>query len=318
MIRWIIYGQRQDLYERGGQMTDPQVDVVEGKIAVLGGEVWYRKMGAGGVPLVIVHGGPGTPSDILFEAFEPLAREREVIWYDQLGVGNSDPITDVSLLSVDRFLDELGAVIEGLGLERPHVYGHSWGAMLGLQFAAERAPDWTSLICASGLASVPRFCEEVRGLMAKMPGNVLDRTYGRELAGQTDDPDYPVALGEFLRAHTLRNPNPPVPLSFENASWITFKTMMGFGDHHVTGTLGTWDIFDQLERIQVPTLVLGGEFDECVPSHLADIARRIPDSEHITQAGAAHIAYLEEEPIRREYAAIVEAYLSKIEARSYA
>ncbi|WP_158883859.1 hypothetical protein [Amycolatopsis anabasis] len=72
--------------------------------------------------------------------------------------------------------------------------------MLGLQFAAERAPEWTSLVCANGLASVPRFEAEVRGLLATLPGDVLDRTYGRELRGETDDPDYQVAQTEYLRA----------------------------------------------------------------------------------------------------------------------
>ena len=297
-------------------MASLNVDVVEGRIAVPGGEVWYRKMGSGGVPLVIVHGGPGFPCDILFDAFEPLAAEREVVWYDQLGVGNSDPIEDPALLTVERFLDELGAVIAGLGLSRPHVYGHSWGAMLGLQYAAERAPDWTSLVCASGMASIPRFCAEVRELMAALPGDVLERTYGRELAGTTDDPDYMVALDEFMRAHTLRNPNPPVAMDWSRASLITFKTMIGHGDHHVSGTLSEWDIFDRLERIELPTLVLGGEHDESVPAHLADIASRIPDAEHVTQLGASHIAYLEEEPIRREYAAIVRRFLSRVEGEA--
>ncbi|MDP9868765.1 MULTISPECIES: hypothetical protein [Streptosporangium] len=84
----------------------------------------------------------------------------------------------------------------------------------------------------------------------------------------------------------------------------------------MTGALKDWDIFDRLERIRVPTLVLGGEFDECVPSHLADIAGRIPDSEHVTQSGAAHMGYLEEEPLRREYVSIIRDYMERIEARS--
>ncbi|MFF4772887.1 proline iminopeptidase-family hydrolase [Microtetraspora fusca] len=290
-----------------------RIDMVEGEIDVPGGKVWYRRMGSGGVPLLLVHGGPGYPSDLLFEAFEPLALEREVIWYDQLGVGRSDRIDDASLLTVDRFLDELGAVIEGLGLERPHVYGHSWGAMLGLQYAAERAPEWTSLICANGLASVPRFEEEVRDLLAKLPGDVLDRTYGRELRGETDDPDYWVAQGEYMRACVVRTSS--VSLDPDLMSLITFRTMIGQADYHVTGALKDWDIFDRLERIRVPTLVLGGEFDECVPSHLADIAGRIPDSEHVTQSGAAHMGYLEEEPLRREYVSIIRDYMERIEAR---
>jgi len=288
--------------------------MVEGRISVPGGKVWYRRRGSGGVPLLLVHGGPGYPSDLLFEAFEPLTREREVIWYDQLGVGRSDPVEDTSLLTVDRFLDELGAVTEGLGLQRPHVYGHSWGAMLGLQFAAERTPEWTSLICANGLASVPRFEEEVRDLLANLPGNVLDRTYGRELRGETDDPDYWVAQGEYLRACVVRTS--PVRLDPDHMSLLTFRTMIGQADYHVTGTLKDWDIFDELERIRIPTLVLGGEFDECVPSHLADIASRIPVSEHVTQPGAAHMGYLEKNPLRREYISIIQNYMVRTEARS--
>jgi proline-specific peptidase len=289
---------------------------VEGKIRVPGGEVWYRRMGHGGVPLLLIHGGPGFPSDILFEAFEPLTRDREVIWYDQLGVGRSDPIHDASVLTVHRFLDELAAVINGLGLRRPHVYGHHWGAMLGLQFAAERKPDWRSFVCASGLASVPRACQEVRELMARLPGNVLERTYGRELAGTTESPDYGAAFGEFAKVHILRNPNPPASWTegMTRVSWITVRTLLGHGDHHIVGVLKDWDIFDRLEKIRVPTLVFGGEFDECVPSHLADVAARIPDSELVIQPGGTHMTYLEDEPLRRQYVAIIKDYLARIEA----
>ncbi|MFH8614993.1 proline iminopeptidase-family hydrolase [Streptomyces sp. NPDC017979] len=287
--------------------------VTEGRIAVPGGAVWYRRAGGGGVPLLLVHGGPGYPSDPLFEAFEPLAGEREVIWYDQLGVGRSDPVHDTSLLTVDRFLDELGAVQEALGLERPHVYGHSWGAMLGLQYAAERAPRWTSLVCASGLASVPRFQTEVRALLAALPGDVLDRTYGRELRGETADPDYLVAQDEYLRACVLRTSS--ARLAPELMDGTTFRTMVGQADYHVTGNLKDWDVFDRLERIRVPTLVLGGEFDECTPAHLADIAARIPDAEHVTQPGAAHMGYLEAEPLRRQYVDIVRDFLKRVEGR---
>jgi len=294
-----------------------RMKIVEGKLAVPGGEVWYRRMGSGGVPLLLLHGGPGFPCDVLFEPFEPLAAEREVIWYDQLGVGRSDPINDPSLLVADRFLDELAAVIAGLGLQRPHIYGHSWGAQVGLQYAAERAPDWTSLTSASPLASMPRAGEEIRTLMAKLPGNLLQRIYGRELTGQTDDPDYMAAFSEFWKVHVLRNPDPPASWAhcLNHISWITVKTMFGYGEHHVVGTLKDWDIFEMLNRIETPTLILGGEFDQCTPSHLADIARRIPDAEHVTQPGATHMPYIEEAPIRERHVSIVQDYIARIEAR---
>ncbi|MER7413033.1 proline iminopeptidase-family hydrolase [Streptomyces cacaoi] len=285
----------------------------EGRIAVPGGKVWYRRTGGGGTPLLLVHGGPGYPSDPLFAPFETLAADREVVWYDQLGVGRSDPVEDTALLTVDRFLDELGAVIEELGLERPHVYGHSWGAMLALQYAAERDPDWTSLICSNGLAAIPRFEAEVRDLLAQLPGDVLDRTYGRELRGETDDPDYHLAQAAYLRAHLVRTAIPR--LDPAKTSTTTYRTLIGHADYHVTGTLKNWDIFHELDRIDVPTLVLGGEFDTCVPAHLADIAARIPDARHLTQPGAAHMPYLESAPLRTEYLALIRDHLARVEAR---
>lgn len=78
-----------------------------------------------------------------------------------------------------------------------------------------------------------------------------------------------------------------------------------------------WDIFGELDRIRVPTLVLGGEFDECVPAHLADIADRIPDAEHMTQPGAAHMGYLEEPPLRRAYVGLIRDYMARVEARTH-
>ena len=41
----------------------------EGKIEVDGHQVWYRRVGEGGVPLLLLHGGPGAGHDYL----EPLA-----------------------------------------------------------------------------------------------------------------------------------------------------------------------------------------------------------------------------------------------------
>src|SRR6266540_2413750 len=120
----------------------------EGYIAVEGGRVWYRIAGEGrtGIPLLTLHGGPGYPHDYL-EPLERLADERPVIFYDQLGCGKSEHPNDASLWQADRFVRELAQVREALGLDRMHLFGHSWGTMLAVDFVlsgARAAP--TSLI----------------------------------------------------------------------------------------------------------------------------------------------------------------------------
>ena len=67
----------------------------EGFIEVTGGRVWYRSLGEGGIPLLCLHGGPGFTHYYL-EPLELLADQRQVIFYDQLGCGNSDRPEDVA------------------------------------------------------------------------------------------------------------------------------------------------------------------------------------------------------------------------------
>lgn len=80
----------------GCQSDQPFADVPkEGFVTVEGGKIWYRIAGkeSSGIPLLIVHGGPGATHDYLLN-LETLSNERPVIFYDQLGCGNADhPLT---------------------------------------------------------------------------------------------------------------------------------------------------------------------------------------------------------------------------------
>ena len=94
----------------------------EGYIEVPGGRVWYRSVGSRGdkAPLLCLHGGPGFTHYYL-EPLEALADNRQVIFYDQLGCGNADRPDDVSLWTVDRFVEELAQVRAALGLDDLHL-----------------------------------------------------------------------------------------------------------------------------------------------------------------------------------------------------
>jgi hypothetical protein len=80
-------------------------------IEVPGGRVWYKIIGEqhDATPLLCLHGGPGFTHNYL-EPLEALAGRRPVIFYDQLGCGNSDRPGDLSLWTVDRFVEELAQV----------------------------------------------------------------------------------------------------------------------------------------------------------------------------------------------------------------
>lgn len=91
---------------------------VEGTIAVPGGRVWFQRIGGGpGRPLLVVHGGPGLPHNYL-APLRRLSDEREVIFWDQLGCGNSACPSDVDLWTMNRSVAEMATVAEALALTR--------------------------------------------------------------------------------------------------------------------------------------------------------------------------------------------------------
>lgn len=82
---------------------------------------------AGPRTLLLVHGGPGCPSRYLRDSHEALLQPglRLVTW-DQLGCGESDRPQDQALWSLDRFVEEMAAVLDALELDPVDVLGQSW------------------------------------------------------------------------------------------------------------------------------------------------------------------------------------------------
>jgi proline iminopeptidase len=287
----------------------------EGFIEVPGGRVWYHIVGErqSGIPLLCLHGGPGIPHNYL-EPLEELATSRPVVFYDQLGCGQSDRPDSDALWTVERFVDELVAVRAALGLERIHLFGNSWGGWLALQYALDRRPSLESLILSSSPPSVARWISDCGELRAGLPAHVRETLDRHEASGYFNCPEYQWAIVEFYRRHLCRLQ--PWPDSLEQAfaglGVQVYQTMWGqseFGP--VTGRLRDWDVTARLNEIHVPTLVTGGRYDEARPAHLAVLAERIRGAELIIFEESSHMAFLEE---RESYLSALEDFLAKVES----
>lgn len=125
-----------------------------------------------GVPLVLLHGGPGIPGVTFTGLMTQLAPERPVIRYDQLGCGRSDRPTDSSLWRIETFLEELAAVREQLQLRELHLLGHSWGGMLAIEYLLTRPVGVRSLILTSSLCNTPFWIKEARQLRTTLPPHI--------------------------------------------------------------------------------------------------------------------------------------------------
>jgi proline-specific peptidase len=283
----------------------------EGYVEVPGGKVWYRSVGEGGTPLLCLHGGPGF-THFYLERLEDLADRRRVVFYDQLGCGNSDRPDDASLWTVDRFVDELATVRAALGLDDLHLFGSSWGGMLAMQYVLDRRPPLRSLLLCGSPASIPRWIQECADLLVAEPDEVRETIRSHEEQGFTACPEYQAALLGFYRKHVCRLDPWPAGLerSFAEAGYQVYGTMNGPSEFTVVGTLKDWDVTERLGEIRVPTLLVGGRYDECRPEHLQAMQRRIPGSRLAIIEDASHLCFAERPA---EFMRVVNDFLDAVE-----
>jgi proline iminopeptidase len=282
---------------------------IEGMIPVPGGQVWYRIVGgeAPGLPLLVLHGGPGAPHDYL-ENLAALADERPVVFYDQLGCGRSERPDDPALWQLPRFVAELAAVREALGLGRIHLLGQSWGTLLAVQALLSGAKGIERLVLSAPCLSAPRWIADQRAWLAQMPQPVREAVDSAEAQQSFEAAPYQDAMTAYYKKHLCRlDPWPDcLQRSFAGLGMQVYLTLWGPSEFTCTGSLREVDLTPQLSQIRVPTLLTCGRFDEATPAAVEDFRRLIPGARMQIFEESSHEHHLEQS---HEYLSVVREFL---------
>src|SRR5262249_37595478 len=118
---------------------------------VVGGvRLHVQQLGTGARPVLFVH---GLVMDNLaswyFTAASPLSAHRPVVLYDLRGHGLSDQPS--SGYALPALVDELWGVVDGLGIDRVELVGHSFGGLLSVAAALARPERCAGLVLVDGL-----------------------------------------------------------------------------------------------------------------------------------------------------------------------
>jgi proline iminopeptidase len=107
-----------------------------GWLAVGAGHVlrWWSSGARDGVPVVLLHGGPGSGSSPRLAAPFNLRRWR-IVRFDQRGCGRSTPLGATYANDTAALVDDIDALRVALGIDTWVVAGGSWGAALALAYA---------------------------------------------------------------------------------------------------------------------------------------------------------------------------------------
>lgn len=289
----------------------------EGFITTAHGPVWYSVIGHGpGVPLLMLHGGPGGTSC----SFEPIARRlgehRPVIYYDQLGSGRSGRPRDLGMQTVERAVAEVAVVRRALGLPQVHLLGHSWGSGLAVAYEDALHPAGIVSMTLSGpFFSTRRWLEDAEILKRQLPPDVQATIDREEAAGTVHSAAYEAATAVFYQRFMNHRGAHPAPADCAGApmNQALYEHLWGPTEFHATGRLRDFDVTAALPRIRVPVLLTAGRFDEARPETAASYEALIPHAELVILEDSGHS--LLDEP--DTYADAVEAFLERAEQRGH-
>jgi proline iminopeptidase len=253
--------------------------------------LYYEVRGAGtGVPLVIANGGPGFDHMYVHcsAAWDTIARNRRVVFYDQRGNGRSSALKPGQSCTLADQIADLDALRAQLGCERIDLLGHSWGGFLVMAYAA-RHPERIShlIICDS---AAPKW-EDTRFLFKDVFPEGVERQQSVAFAEALGDSG---ALATDLREYMgmlFWSPEHRDAFLANSASYKYTRAVNAAIDADVR----QYDLNPELPKFRFPTLVITGRYDMNVaPSVAWKIHQAIPGSRFEVFERSGHIPYFEE------------------------
>lgn len=257
--------------------------------------LYWVKYGPPGAPkLLVLHGGPGADHAYLLPQMLELARDHELILYDQRGGGRSktddrDPIT------WQTHVADLDAVIGELGVEPLVIVGYSWGALLAMLFAIEAAAGRTThtpvRLALIDPAPVNRaYRQEFEAEFSRRQTSPAVTQLRADLAAsglrERDADAYRQHTFELSVAGYFADP--------AAAHDLTPFRVTGRVQQSVWESLGDFDLLapGQLDSVHVPAFIAHGRQDP-IPLESSQRAARALNAELLVIDGSGHVPYVE-------------------------
>ena len=270
---------------------------------------------AGKKPLLVLHGGPGACHNCLLTYAQIADRYgRTVVFYDQIGCGKSAiPHQEDDFYTCDLWIDEFYTVRRALGLNDIHLFGNSWGGMLGMLCMMKDDTGVNSFVINSSPVRIDTWLSEARRLIQYLPKDMQEAL---EEAGRTGDYDAPAAAAaadEYYKRHVMGVYAADYPQEIIDSNAGTgecYMVMQGASEFVCTGKLKDWDIREGVKNIRVPCMALSGTDDEGTPYTIKEGVDLIPGCEWTLIQGAPHLANITHPD---ECLAAVEGFISRFD-----
>jgi proline iminopeptidase len=274
----------------------------ESRIPVGEAALYSREIGRG-QPIIVLHGGPDFDISYLLPDLDRLADTFRLIYYDQRGRGRSaDQVApeDVTLASE---VDDLDQVRKHFHLESAALLGHSWGAVLALEYAVRHPERVSHLILMNPAPASRNDLVVFRKAYERSLGADLERQ--KEIVGSAayreGDPEAVAARYRLHFKPALARPEDYERLMARMKASFIRQGKQGIVKARAvedrlmadTWQMAGYDLMPKLQTLKIPTLVIAGDHD-FIPVEIAThIAKAIPNARSVTLKNCGHFTYME-------------------------
>ena len=276
-----------------GACKEKPLEVEEGYMIVNGSDVYYKTMGEG-EPLLVIHGGPVLDHSYFLPHFERLAKDYQLIFYDQRACGKSSIEIDSATMNLAGFVDDIEQIRQKLGHEKLNVYGHSWGGLIAMKYAIAYDDKVDHLILSNSMAPSAVDWQKENLEAAKNINAAdqrrLDVIVSTELLRSANAVPYIKEMmllsfkSQMFDARNINKLNLFIPEDFQQRSAV-------FG--LLGPDLGTYDLYADLSKIKSPTLVLFGQSEAAVNLHAQKMTKALPNSRLEVIKNSGHFPFIE-------------------------
>lgn len=270
-----------------------------GYIQVNQGKLFYQKFGSG-KPIVILHGGPGMlDQNYLLPQMLELAKDHEVIFYDQRGSGKSlETKIDKKYINTDSFVDDLEKLRKTLGLKEFTLIGQSWGGFLAMNYTIKYPKCVSNLILLSTAApdykGQQAFIAEFTKRTEPIKNEIKALFSYDDFKELTAEEIYKIYKTLFSVYFYDRDNLEGLSLTMDPLSAQSgFKVM-----EEMSKT--SWmrphiNLFPALKSLKIKTLIIHGNQDICPIQSAKEIKDAIPNSKLVCLDQCGHFPYIEKQ-----------------------
>jgi proline iminopeptidase len=250
----------------------------------------YETLGSPGrdLPLIAINGGPGLTHVYMVQnnLWSRIARDREVVFYDQRGNGASKLLNPTAPQTMDAQVADLEALRAHLRVDKVDLLGDSFGGFVALAYTLAHPEHVHRLVISDG---VPGW----KAIAHPMP-EIFPDLEEQEAAKEKELGDTPAAAQYGLRVHMRKCFYSPelADRYLKNIADLGFNPDVG---NQVSKATADLDLSPQLNQVHTPTLILTGRFDVNVaPLTAWHMYKAIPGAQFHVFEHSGHLPSYEE------------------------